>query len=165
MPTADRPVVTNTTPVVALAVLDRLHLFRDLCGEVLMPTAVREELAAGGDRPGSLIDLGRAPWIRTVALKVPQSAEFFSDLDRGESEVIALALEVDARMVVLDERLARRHAARLGLQLTGTVGLLIEATRRGLVARLEPLLDQLQANGFRVSPELRAASLRMAGEE
>ena len=121
---ADKPVVTNTTPVVGLAVLDRLHLLRDLCGEVLIPAAVREELAAGGDRPGSLIDLGKAPWIRTVALKVPQSAVFFSDLDRGESEVIALALEVDARMV-----------------------------------------DQLQANGFRVSPELRAASLRMAGEE
>jgi uncharacterized protein len=75
MPAADRPVVTNTTPIIGLAGLGRLGLMRDLWGEVLIPAAVREELAAGRGRPGRLVEIDDSPWIRAVALKLPQRAE------------------------------------------------------------------------------------------
>jgi uncharacterized protein len=87
-----------------------------------------------------------------------------SDLDRGEAEVIALARERAADLVILDERLARRHAQRLGLKVTGTLGVLLHAKNRGHVEAIRPLLDQLRAGGIRLSDELVDRTLALAGE-
>jgi predicted nucleic acid-binding protein len=75
-----------------------------------------------------------------------------------------LALESRKAVVVLDDALARRVAEALGLRLTGTLGLLLDAKRAGLIPAVGPLLDQLQALRFRVAPHTRAAVLKLAGE-
>ena len=88
-----------------------------------------------------------------------------ADLGPGEAEVLMLALESQGTTVVLDDRLARRVAETLGLALTGTLGLLLDAKRAGLIRAVGPLVDQLQSLGFRLAPHTRAAVLRLAGEQ
>ena len=86
-------------------------------------------------------------------------------LDRGEAEAIALAAELQADLLLMDERLGRTEAARFGLRVIGVLGVLIEAKGRGRLQRIEPILDELRHDaGFRVSQALRARVLQAAGE-
>jgi len=165
MPERTRTVVVNTTPIIALALIGQLDLLRHLYGEVVIPPAVQAEVLAGG--PGSIgvTELQEANWIRMVPMQDPRRADLLSDLDRGEAEVIALAQELNAELVIIDERLARRHAKRLGLTLTGTLGVLLKAKERGLVPAVGPLIDQLRQGGIRLDDALVAEVLRLAGEE
>lgn len=84
-------------------------------------------------------------------------------VDPGESEAIALAYEKGVR-IILDDRKARGLAQRLGIPVTGTVGLLLKAKQEGILPALCPLLDALDQVGFRISEALRAEALRLADE-
>lgn len=156
-------VVVDTTPIIALSIIGQLQLLESLYGEVWIPPAVSAEVAAGGSRPGAA-ELQRAAFVRVATLVNPSQADMLSDLDRGEAEVIALARERRAGLVILDERLARRHAVRLGLTVTGALGVLIQAKRRGYVAAVRPLLDQLRAGGMYLDDGLVRRTLELAGE-
>lgn len=164
MPSAERPVVVDSTPIIALAGLRQLDLLHRLYGEVLVPTAVWEELTTGQRRPGGIEDLAASPWIQSARLGDPDQADVFSDLGRGEAEVIALARETGARLVIIDDRLGRRHATRLGLSLTGTFGVLLAAKRRGFLDEIAPLVELLGENRLYSSPQLRELVLERAGE-
>jgi predicted nucleic acid-binding protein len=108
---------------------------------------VRDEVLAGAPGAVGSAELRQATWIRTVALQDPQRADLRSDLDRGEAEVLSLAQELGADLVIIDERLARRHAKRVGLRLTGTLGVLLKAKSLGFVPTIAPLIDQLLEGG------------------
>ena len=111
-----------------------------------------------------LPDPGQFP---SIEIRRPHSAPALplaSDLGPGESGVLALALESADAAVILDDALARRVAASLRLPLTGTLGLLLDAKRRGLLPAVAPCLDQLDGLRFRLAPHTRAAVLRLAGE-
>ena len=159
-----RVVVANTTPLIALALISRLDLLPRLYGQVVMPPAVWDEISAGGSAGIGSAEVRQATWLRVTPLQDPRRADLLADLDRGEAEVIALAQELDADLVILDERLARRHAARLGLTLTGTLGVLLKAKERGLVSTVAPLIDQLRQGGIRLSDGVVAEALRLAHE-
>jgi len=87
-----------------------------------------------------------------------------NDLGPGETEVLALALESADAIVIIDDALARQVAETLGIRLIGTLGVLLDAKRAGLVPAVAPLLDQLQALRFRLASHTRAAVLELAGE-
>ena len=158
------PVIVNNTPLVALWILGRLDLLRELYDEVLIPQAVYEEFVAT-ERAVRQAALGSAPWIRPVLLANPQRARVYIGLDLGEAEVLALAEERAARLVIIDELKGRRYAQRLEMPLTGTLGLLLLAKERGLVANLAPLLVELQEAGLYLSAALIDRALRLAGEK
>lgn len=164
MPSRPR-VVVNATPIIALALLDRIPLLQLLYGTVLMPPAVQAEVMAGGARHIGVTELQHASWIKLTPLQDPRRADLLSDLDRGEAEVIALAQEINANLVIIDERLARRHAKRLGLPLTGTLGMLLKAKQKNLIRSVSPLIEILQKNGIRLSEAVVAEALRLAGED
>ena len=157
------PVVANNTPLAALWVLGRLDLLRELYGEVLIPQAVYEEFLAT-ERALRQTALAQAPWIRPVVLDKPQRSRVYVGLDQGEAEVLALAEECGARLVVMDERKGRRFARRLGVPLTGTLGVLLLAKERGLVPSLAPLLAELQEAGLYLDSVLVVQALHLAGE-
>ena len=158
-----RPVVANNTPLVALWVLGRLDLLRDLYGAVLVPQAVHAEFLET-ERALRQTALEQAPWIKAVPLADPRRALAYVGLDRGEAEVLALAEERDARLVIIDERKGRRYAKRLSLPLTGTMGLLLLAKEEGLIPTLAPLVDELQSAGLYLAPSLVTRVLQLANE-
>jgi len=164
MPEGARLVVVNTTPIIALSLIGKLDLLRALYGQVVAPPSVEAEVLAGGRDGIGSSELQEASWFRIAALQDPRRAALLADLDRGEAEVLALALELNADLVILDERLARQHAKRLGLRLTGTLGVLLKAKQLGLVDAIAPLVDELRIGGIRLSDAVIAIVLELAGE-
>jgi uncharacterized protein len=162
---APRRVIVNTTPIIALSLIGRLALLRLLYTEVLIPPAVRAEVIRGGIERSGMIELQQASWICETQLQSPRSADLLVDLDRGEAEVLVLAMEQQADLVILDERLARRHAQRLGLPLTGTLGILLRAKQRGFVSSVRSLIDELQHGGIWLNNHVIVEILRLAGED
>ncbi len=164
MPEQTRTVIVNTTPIIALSLIGQLDLLQRLYGEVVVPPAVQAEVLAGGPGSPGVAELQRANWIRVVSLPDPRRADLLSDLERGEAEVIALAQDLNAGLVIIDERLARRHAKRLGLTLTGTLGVLLKAKELGFVPAVGPLINRLRQGGIRLDDVLVAETLGLAGE-
>jgi hypothetical protein len=86
-------------------------------------------------------------------------------LGRGESEAVGLALEINADLIILDDRPARRLALGLGIRVVGTMGILVRAKQARLVPTVGPLVQNLLELGFRLSPAMRERVLRDAGEQ
>ena len=99
-----------------------------------------------------------------MPLQDPRRADLLTDLDRGEAEVLALAQEVYAGLVIVDERLARQHARRLGLPLTGTLGVLLRAKQAQLISGVKPLIIAMRAGGIWLSDVLVEEALSIARE-
>ena len=158
-------VVSNTSPVVNLAAIGRLDLLRQLYEKVLIPQAVYDEIVAGTTQPASE-EVQIIEWVQSVqvtnrALVLVLRAE----LDEGEAEAIALALERQADLLLIDERRGRRVASRLGLRFLGLLGVLIDAKQRKFVPSVKPILDDLIViAGFWVSRDLYGRVLEVASE-
>jgi len=164
MPERPHLAVVDSTPIIALALVGRLDLLQQLYGQIVIPPAVQREVLAGGPGAAGRTELDQATWIRVAPLQDARRAEMLSDLDLGEAEVIALAQELDADVVIIDERLARRHTKRLGLALTGTLGVLLRAKRTGLISSIAPLIEQLLQGGIHLGDSVIKEALRLAGE-
>jgi len=164
MPDHPRLVVVNTTPIIALSLIGQLELLHRLYGRVLVPSAVQAEVLAGGVASAGLRELRDATWVDVVSLQDPGRADLITDLERGEAEVIALAQERNADLVIIDERLARRHATRLGMRLTGTLGILLRAKQLGMVDAVAPLIDELRQGGIYLGKDVVSEVLRLADE-
>lgn len=145
-------VVSDTSPVNYLVLIELEHLLPALFGEIVLPTAVSEELRSTA-APHKLREwLATSPhWIRVEAS--PAIPPELMSLDAGEREVIALGRHLNASLVLLDEANGRRKAIEQGLPVAGTLGILDRAARRGMV-KLSEALDRLQQTSFRASPSL-----------
>ncbi len=156
-------IVADASPLIFLGRLDCLDVLPQLFGEILVPEAVVAEAVAGPGRPGAAavrIAL-RGPGFETVACRAGAVLEELETLvDPGEAAAIAIALERGVRGVVMDDRAGRSVAKSRGLAPVGTLGVLVRAHQSGLVGALEPLLDELERSGFRMSAALRSAVLR-----
>ncbi|OAB57456.1 nucleic acid-binding protein [Phormidium willei BDU 130791] len=161
-------VVSDTSPLSGLAIAGYLGLLEQLYGRVLIPSGVWHELQRGGEDDPRITDVLGLDWIKVGDPTNQQLVNVLQTerhLDRGESEAIALALEVNAEELLIDERLGRREAIDLGLSITGLLGILLVAKRRGLITQIRPIMDSLilEAN-FRISPNLYREVLAAAGE-
>jgi predicted nucleic acid-binding protein len=153
------PTVSNTSPLLNLAIIGRLELARTQFGSVVVPPAVAGEFRLEEDRPGSSA-LRRAVEEEWIAVEEPSDDPLVrtlrQDLDLGESEAIALAVEKKAGLVLLDEREGRRRARNVGLEVTGALGILAQADRRGDLDSLSDALDRLEGEaGFWIGSALR----------
>jgi hypothetical protein len=157
-------VICNTSPLQYLHQIGYLELLPRLVSRIVVPTAVATELEAGRHLGLDLPDPEVLPWVDLSDSANKQVLRLVADLGPGETAVLALALERNNAIVILDDALARRHAEVLGLHLTDTLGVLLDAKRAGLVPALTPLIDELQRLGFRLSKDTRNAVLRLAGE-
>lgn len=157
-------VVSNTSPLLNLAIIGHLSLLHQQFGEVWIPPAVIEELRVEEDLPGShtLREATETGWLRVKAVEVRNLVEILRrDLDKGEAEAIALALQIGADRILLDEREGRRIAKQLGLEVTGVLGILLRAKREGCLSSLQEAIVQLQEQaGFRIGMGLLADILR-----
>lgn len=118
------------------------------------PLAARDS----GDRARALQE---APWIRSVEVSQPKRVLAFAGLDRGEAEVLALAEEHAARLIILDEKKARRYAERLGFAKTGTLGILLLAKEKGLIDSLRVWVERLREAGLYLTEPLIQKALEI----
>jgi len=158
-------VVADSGPLIALAGCNCLTLLTEVFNAVHLPHAVLAETTIDPERPGA----------RAIASFVQQHAQVHADrhdaiytrlitgLDEGESQAISLAHALQCS-VLMDERRGRAAARSLGLPLFGVLGVLVQARRLGCIEALAPALQQMRANGYRISPVLIAAALKAAGE-
>jgi len=160
----NKPVIINNTPLVALFNLNQFQLLRDLYGEVWLPEAVQQEFLAT-DYVARLAMLTKSPWLKVIPIRNPQTIQTYPDLDMGEAEVLVLADEHTARLVIIDERKGRSLARQQGYLVTGTLGVLLLAKKHGLISVIRPLIEQLQAQGLYLAPALIQQVLVLAGEE
>ena len=159
-------IVSNTSPLTNLAAIGQFDLLRHLYGRLHIAQGVWEELNARGKHWPGRDEVAEADWIeRQAVLNQALVTALRRDLDRGEAETIALALELGADLVLLDEREGRHAAQRLELRVTGVVGILLEAKSRGPVGAVRPHLDALRHKaGFYLSEPVYHAILSLAGE-
>lgn len=158
-----QPVVSNTSPLIGLFEINRLPLLRDLYTEVWIPREVEKEFLVVDETFYREV-LNKAPWIKVVDVTNSLSATIYQGIDAGEAEVFALAVEHDARLVILDENKGRQRAIKIGLKVKGTLGVLLEAKEEGLIVAIKPLLIQLRTNGIHLSESLINKVLQEAGE-
>lgn len=158
-------VVSDTSPIRALAHLDCLTWLGDLFAQVIIPPGVAHELR----NPPSRLRVVDPPAWSFITVEQPQDsrrvAELAAILDLGEAEAIALAEQISADAVLIDELAARTVAIERGLTVIGTLGILLRAKQIGLCAGIEPLLVRLQTEiNFFIAPALREKVLEQAGE-
>lgn len=157
-------IVSNAGPLIALSRIERLDILFGLYGTITVPAAVFAELTRNLTMPGAT-EIGTAPQIQVISVRNQREvSRLLFWLDEGESEAIVLAQELQTSLLI-DERKARGIASVLGIPLTGTVGVLLEAKRSGHVSQIRPLLDDLLGAGVRLSPRLYLSALTLAGED
>jgi hypothetical protein len=160
--------VSDTSPISSLAAIGRLPLLQSQFSEIWIPTAVLEELRAHPDRTAlaTIQAALREGWIKCAS---PAASRLFSvlslHLHRGEAEAIALATELKAEVILIDEQEGRELATHAGLYVTGVLGVLLRAKRDGHIPALKPEIQSLRDSArFFVHPSLEAKILAAAGE-
>ena len=161
-------VASNTSPICNLAIIGRLDLLRAQFQEVFIPGAVRSELdrLPHADAATEVQEAFRAGWIKVHTLGDDKVARLLkATLDPGEAEAIALALEIAADLILLDESDGRVAAERAGLRVTGLLGVLLRAKRDGQIRSVKPELELLRSRArFFIAPHLERMFLDHAGE-
>jgi len=153
-------VVSNAGPLISLARIGYFKLLHDLFGQVYIPRAVYHEVVvAGQGLPGSQeVEEAAGDWIEVRTIREPLMARGLVSLGRGEAEAIALAIEMKADLILLDDKKARQVAAYLGLPLSGTLGVLRAAFRKGWIENWDEVLEALVAHGFWLGRDLGSQS-------
>lgn len=159
-------IVSDTSAISNLALIDHLWLLEAIYQTVLIPKAVAHELAAANSpKISTILEL---KWIQDKSIHDTQLVEQLQverGLDTGEAHAIVLALELDADDLLIDERLGRQEVLRLGIPIIGILGVLVLAKQRQLVSQVQPVMDSLiNQAGFRVSPQLYRQVLTLSQE-
>lgn len=160
-------IVSNASVLIGLSSIGRLSLLLERFPQgILIPEAVRREVVEEGEgRPGAS-EISEAKWIGVQKVGDRRIVDLLrTELDEGEAEAIVLAHEVGAKIILLDERDARRAAKRMNLKVLGTVGVLIWARKVGKLMTLKEQLDALREHGkFHISHAIYERALREVGE-
>ncbi len=157
-------VICNTSPLQYLHQAGSLELLPALAGQVYVPEAVVAELREGQRRNVLLPTLEELSWLTVRPVRDRTLLPLVTNLGNGEKEVLALGLETEDALLILDDRDARRYAQALELEIIGTLGLLLRAKERGILDAVRPVLDRLQALGFRLNARTRQMVLKRASE-
>lgn len=158
-------VVADASTLIGLASAEAFELLDELFGQIVVSEAVRDEVLAGGDRPGAR-ELSGAIRSGTIkVLPVKPIAALAASLDVGEASTLTLGIEhAGLSLVLMDEMIGRSYARAHGLNVTGLVGVLLAAKREGLVSGVRPFLERLKKCNFRLSDELVRSVIQEAGE-
>ena len=145
--------VTNSTCLIGLERIERLDILPQVFDTVFAPPAVAKEVQASLD------------WLRVKAVANPSVVTVLrTQMDQGEAEAIALALELSDVLLILDDKKARRVAQQMGMKVIGTVGMLLRVKRQGVIAEVKPILLKLTEANFRIAQGIIQEALRLSGE-
>lgn len=157
-------IICDTSPIQYLYQAGLLDILPKLAQKIWVPPAVIEEISIGRKHNILLPDPNSLEWI-TIKRPVSELAlPLIKDMGAGETQVLMLALEMRDAVVILDDLLARRLAENLDLRLTGTLGLILDAKKRGIIESVTSVLDRLESLRFRLAADTKAVVLKLAGE-
>lgn len=142
--------IVNASPFIGLAKIGRLDLFTDRTRRVLLPHAVVEEIQAGEADDAATLAAGRLSDLGLAALPLiaPNPRLDVFRLDPGEAAVLTEALARPGSLAVIDDGPGRAAARALGVPLTGSLGVLIQARRDGRLPEIAPLVRGLRTAGI-----------------
>ena len=144
-------VVSNSTPIIALAKIGRIDILRELFGTIVLPEAVYHEVSDYGRKRAGSAEVTGYDWIATRKVHNRTAVDFLLvSLDLGEAEAIALAKESSSDLLLIDDRAGRRISESVELTITGTIGVLLRYYR-GNPRSFKRSLDELISSGFRIS--------------
>lgn len=152
-------VVSDTTPVISLMKAGQLELLRQLFGVVYIPEAVYRELTDNEafSEEVRMVQECKFLYMQKVDNGKPVAIlQDFTGLDAGESEAIILADEMNSDVLLMDERKGRQVAKKLGIRITGTIGILTQAFDEGILTKedVERCIERLKESGMRISEKL-----------
>lgn len=147
-------IIADTSCLILLDKIGELHLLNSLYGSIIITNAVASEF-------GSVLP----DWFNIIE---PTDKNYQSiieaSLDKGEASAIALALELKDALLIIDELKGRKFALQLGINITGTIGIILEAKSAGIIKTVRPLLSKIKKTNFRISEELEKQIINKAGE-
>jgi predicted nucleic acid-binding protein len=150
MPSA---IVSDSSCLILFHKIGRLSLLKGLFGQIIITSAVAEEF--NRDIPS---------WIRIQDPTSNLHKGLITTLDLGEATSIALASEIEDSLLIVDEIKGRKVAHALNLTITGSLGILLMAKKKGLIQEVNPFLDEIKRTNFRISSALMAKILQLADE-
>ncbi|RME76623.1 MAG: DUF3368 domain-containing protein [Chloroflexi bacterium] len=156
--------ISNTSPLLYLYRIGKIELLPRLFDKIFTVPSVADELQTGHQKGYDVPLLERYHWLEIVSPKQTTSEWLARDLGKGELETIALALERQEMIVLLDDGLARRIAQAAGIEVWGTLRVLLEAKNQGLLPAIAPLIDDLSDSGMWISADIKRRILSLAGE-
>jgi predicted nucleic acid-binding protein len=155
-------VVSNTTPIISLSAIGYLSLLPNLFGQVYIPKAVYQEIKSKKAFGYNEID---SDFIKTIEIKGIMYLGFLlNDLDLGEAEAIILATEMNADVLIIDERLGYKIAQSKGINAIGTLSILLMAKQQGIIKSVKPLLDDMIQKGRWYSKSVYENFLKQTNE-
>lgn len=160
-------VISDATPIISLIKIRSLDILEKMYNKIIIPKAVHDELIINIDYQSEIDTIKKCTFFEIRIVEGDLSLSILQNqlkLDLGESEAIVLANNINADLIIIDEKKARRIAKDIGLNVTGTLGILIKAKRQGLVEKLKPLLDELIKNEIRISKKLYQDILKLVDE-
>lgn len=163
---AKKIIIADASPLIAFARIKRLSLLAETLGEVIAPHSVMKECISNPSMPGAreIVDAMTKQLI--VSYPDPDTTNYqnlFDVLGQGEATAIILASELNAGLLI-DEKLGRRTAQQMNLNVIGTAGVLLLAKKNKLIKKVEPLINELKQSGYYLSKELIKSILIHAKE-
>ena len=147
-------IISDTSCLIILSKIGELDLLQKLYKTIVTTLEIAEEF--GEELPN---------WIEILTVKDISKQKILElQIDKGESSAIALALENQNSKIILDDDKARKVANKLGLDFTGTIGVIIKAKLDGIIPSIKPYLQKIKETNFRISPELEIIALKEAKE-
>jgi len=156
-------VISDASTLIGLARIGQLNLLRKLYSQIIIPQAVFEEVSK--EKKAGSEKISKASYIKIEKVKDEIAVKFLlGNLGKGESEVLVLAKEKQADLILIDEKKARKMARRAGFKVMGILGLLLVSKRNGFISNIKAFIDELNKQGFRLSNRVIKEILKEAGE-
>lgn len=156
-------VTSNASTLIGLARIGKLPLLERLYSQVIIPEAVWREVSVEA-KPGEEA-IKKAPFVKMGKVEDEKAVKLLlGSLGRGEAETLVLAKEINANLILMDEKKGRKAARGAGFKVMGILGLLVVAKRKGLVENIKPLIEKLNEEGFRLSKEVIYGTLKEVEE-
>lgn len=154
-----RKVISNSTPLIILSKIGELEILKNLYGEIIIPQAVFEEITIKSDTIKNL------SWIKILEVQDKSDRKIYqTKLHDGEVEVMMLAKEISADLLIIDDNAAKKFAKFLGFKVTWTLGILLKAKSEKIISEVRPILEKMLAEKFYISEKIINLVLKTAGE-
>lgn len=154
MPQEYKVVIADTSCFILLDKIKELSLLQKVFGQIITTREIANEF--GKDFPD---------WVEVKEITdLHYLAVLELEIDKGEASAITLAIEFDSSLLIIDDRKGRKLAERLGLNYTGTLGVLLRAKERRIIPKIKPILEKIQLTNFRFSTIVFNEILQIAGE-